>query len=480
MTTVTDGQAVTGTPRAPTGPRRHPGTVAAREAAAVGSQRRTGPQQVDGAVLWCYVRRYLSHYVAFRTEAELDRTTAWVFHACARKRGDLGMGPLIWRASPRLLIKSRKRGAGKSTLLDLVVFLTGSRGGKVPRITPARLAQIIGQAHETVCIDEGRLVFGAGQRHEDLQACLLAGYTPGTSYQVSKTTLSLFGAVAIATKESLITEASKAVDGDESSLGDLLDRCLTVTLTAPEFPMPEVGARAEAEGGILARALVAWTDSNRDALIAAAQDIADDDLEAARNGETPAASPRALQIGRPLRAVGRVIDQQTAAEQARRGVQDAEPQCEATILACLGAQSEDIMAELEELSGQWGDGQFTGDDEDLGQFAGETYGRVVYDEPAPAPEEPVGLGEFAPAPSEPPTGSYSAMMAVTFPGFTPATRELPGPWGTLGEAQKACEEVAGEPLEWKPSKAREDTWGAVVETGDGTITNYAVALTAGE
>jgi hypothetical protein len=221
------------------------------------------------------------------------------------------MGQLIWRASPRLLLISRKRGAGKSTLLDLIMFLTGSRRGKVPRITPARLAQITGQAYETFGIDEGRLVFGAGAAHADLQACILAGYTPGTSYEVSKTSLSLFGSGVIATKESLLTEASKAVDGDESSLGDLLDRCLKLILSEPDIPVREAGERAEADGTLLGRALTAWTDARRDDLRQAAADIAEEDYQAAveraERGERKKQGLRAEQIARPLRAVGRVI-----------------------------------------------------------------------------------------------------------------------------------------------------------------------------
>lgn len=351
---------------------RHPGTVAVTEGRVIQpGTPRPKARPIDGALLWCYVRRYLSHYVAFRTEEELDRVTAWVFHASARKRGELGMGPLIWNASPRLLIKSRKRGAGKSTLLRLIGILTASH--KAPRITAARFAQITGQKYETVCIDEGKIVFGCGAAHLDLQGCVLDGYAPGSFYEVSKTSLPLFGAVAIAAKEALITEAAKAVDGDESSIGDILDRCLTATLAAPDIPPPEVGQRAEAEGGLLCRALIAWTGQCREALEEAAQDIADEDYQAAcaraARGGKAAETPRALQIGRPLRAIGRVIDQQVIAEARARNAADPdpdyadpEPQCEAEILACLGTQAEDIMAELEALSGGWGEAQFTGED----------------------------------------------------------------------------------------------------------------------
>src|SRR5690348_4247623 len=144
------------------------GTVAVRPATTTARTQRASAEPIDGAILWLFVRRYLSTYVSFRTQAELDLVTAWVFHACSRNRmPSTGMGPLIWNATPRLLVLSRSRGAGKSTVLTLVSILTGSLSGKTARITPAALAQSIAQAHETVCIDEGRLVFGAGAAHQD-------------------------------------------------------------------------------------------------------------------------------------------------------------------------------------------------------------------------------------------------------------------------------------------------------------------------
>ena len=465
-------------PPQPPAPPQHPGTIMVRDGTVIQAAPRRKAEPVDGALLWLLVRKYLSYYVAFRTEAELDRVTAWAFHACARRRGELGIGPLIWNATPRLLVKSRRRGAGKSTLLDLLVYLTGSRRGKTPRITPARLAQIIGQAHEAVFVDEGRLVFGAGARHEDLQACILVGYTPNGSYEVSKTSLSVFGPVAIAAKESLITEASKAVDGDESSLGDLLDRCLTVTLTAPDFPMPEVGKRAQAEGVLLARALVAWTDANRDALEQAAQDIADDDLEAAREraqrGEKATETPRALQIGRPLRAVGRVIDQQVIAEARRDGRPDPEPQCEATILACLGSQAEDIMAELEGLSQGWGDAQFTGDDEDTGDGELDEW-------PGTSSAIP-GKPYRWPPEQEAPATQYTAGYAVTGPGIQPFSCTFPGAWPALKEAQEVCQASAAGQLTWEPSPRMPGCWGATVYPSgpDGPEVAYAVREIPGE
>jgi len=316
------------------------------------SQRRMAGYEVDdGAVLWDLVRQFLSTYIAFRTQAELDLVTAWIFHAVARDRDDKGMGQLIWQASPRLLITSRSRGSGKSTVLDVILILTLSRRGKMPRVTPAKIAKVLGQYYETAAIDEAKAIFGEGKAHLELQACLLAGYTRRSSYEVSKVSLSLFGALAYAAKEDLITEIP--ADG---TVGDLLDRSLKVIMPPPSRPMPEVGERAEQEGAMLGAALVAWTDARRRDLKAAARLLADEDharaLELHEQGKD-VGSLRLIQITRPLRACARV-----AGPEAEEAIRQALAELTA------GTESKEAQADLAELlerSRYWGTGT-TGDD----------------------------------------------------------------------------------------------------------------------
>jgi hypothetical protein len=319
-------------------------TVAVREVEPTAITRRQPhrSQGIDGAMLWLLVRRYLAHYISFRTEAELNVVTGWVFHAVARDRDGNGMGQLIWRASPRLLVTSPKRGSGKSTLLDLIGILTGSRRGKIPKITPARIAQVLGKYHETVILDEAKTIFGAGSKSLELQGIMLAGYTRRTSYEVSGQSLSLFGAIAYAAKDELITDTR----GEQ--IGDLLDRSLTVRLYPPVRPMPEVDEVAEENGELLARALVAWTDSKRAELKQASRDLATEDQEAAEAGNL-----RTAQISRPLRACARL----------------AGPGCEADLDAALGELTEgaagsgtaDLMADLMARAEAWGDGEIDDD-----------------------------------------------------------------------------------------------------------------------
>lgn len=339
------------------------GVVAVPEASApaiwptsIVSPERPKAAPPDGAKLWLYVRRFLARYVAFRTEAELDLTTAWIFHAVARERDTQGLGPLIWRATPRLLITSQERGSGKSTLLDLILILTRSGRGKIPKLTPAKLAEVLGRHHETVTLDEARTIFGTGSKNLELQGCLLAGYTRRASYEVAGKSLSLFGPVAMAAKLNLITEAV----GD--AIADLLDRCLTVMLVAADRPMPEVAEQAEEDGDLLAQALIAWTDACRAELKQAARDIANEDQDAG----WPPERARTIQIVRPLRACARV----------------AGPAIEAMVTASLGeltqgsagSEAMDLMDEIERRAAGWGDvaedepGRIVmaGDDDEIG------------------------------------------------------------------------------------------------------------------
>jgi hypothetical protein len=252
-------------------------------------------RQIDGAVVLNYTRRYLAHYVAFPSESALNAAVGWIAHAVARDRDDKGIGQLIWRASPRLLATSRNRGSGKSTLLDLIVILTRSRDGKLPKVTPRGIAEVLGLRYEVAALDEAKTIFGSGAKSLELQGILLAGYTPRSSYRVQGKSIPLFGAVAYAGKDELIT------DTNGGQIGDLLDRSIILRMRAPDTVPPEVGEQAEDDGDLLAAALIAWTDSCRDELRDAARDLAAEAQEARVAGNL-----RSSQIWRPLKAIGRV------------------------------------------------------------------------------------------------------------------------------------------------------------------------------
>jgi hypothetical protein len=295
--------------------------------------RRAEP--IDGAELLNFVRGYLARYVAWPSEAALNMTTVWIAHAVARDRDDTGIGPLIWRASPRLLATSKVRGSGKSTLLDLIVILTRSRG-KVPKLTPAKIAEIIGRHYETVVLDEAKTIFGTGSKNLELQGILLAGYTPRSRYEVAGKSLSLFGAVAYAGKDELITEAK----GEQ--IGDLLDRSIIIRMRKPARMMPEAGEQAEDEGDLIAGALVAWTNAVRAELKQAARDIADEEYKASMASDEDGGNMRTPQIWRPLKAVARAAGGHWA--------EDIDASAEELMEGAAGVEAEDVMAELRKLA----------------------------------------------------------------------------------------------------------------------------------
>ena len=324
--------------------------VAVLDGQVVARQRQQQGQPVDGAAVLNFTRRYLSHYIAWPSEAALTAAVAWIGHAVARERDDKGVGQLIWRASPRLLVTSRKRGSGKSTLLDLITILTRSRDGKMPKITPRAIAETVGKHYDVAVLDEAETIFGRGAKNVELQGCLLAGYTPRTSYRVCGKSIPLFGAVAYAGKDGLIT------DTNGEQIGDLLDRSIILRFRPPVAVPPEVDEIAEDDGDLLASALIAWTDSCRDQLRQAARDIAGEDRGTERAGDL-----RSMQIWRPLRAICRVADGLTAEELAegKRGPWETaidEASWELTAGAA-GVEAQDTLDELTRRAQAWGAGE---------------------------------------------------------------------------------------------------------------------------
>lgn len=269
--------------------------VAVRERASVAAAGRDG----RGALLLDYIAGYFDHYVAI-SPRNRDTVTLWNGHAAARDRDDTGLGRLIWRATPRLMLTSSDRGSGKSTVLDLCRYLQGSPP-RMPKVTGRSLASRLGRKHEAVMLDEVKLLFGAGSASKDVQGIILDGYTPGgvwgTTSGQKDVDIPCFGPLAYAAKDELVTATADA-------LGDIFDRSVKVRMVAADRIMPEVDEIAEDEGAQLARALVLWTDEKRGELKAAASALAVADREA--GGKVTRGEARLRQIWRPMRAVAAV------------------------------------------------------------------------------------------------------------------------------------------------------------------------------
>jgi hypothetical protein len=287
-------------PPVPAETRSGPASVPYRAPVAV-RERGTvaGTRDRRGEMLLDYIAAYFDHYVAI-SPRNRDAVTLWNGHAAARDRDDTGLGKLIWRATPRLMLTSSDRGSGKSTVLDLSRYLQGNPA-RMPKVTGRSLASRLGRKHEAVMLDEVKLLFGAGSASKDVQGILLDGYTPGgvwgTTSGQKDVDIPCFGPVAYAAKDELVTATADA-------LGDLFDRSITIRMVPASRIMPEVDEIAEDEGAQLARALVLWTDEKRGELKAAARDLAVADREA--GGTVSRGEARLMQIWRPLRAVAAV------------------------------------------------------------------------------------------------------------------------------------------------------------------------------
>jgi hypothetical protein len=227
----------------------------------------------------------------------------WNAHAAARDRADDGIGPLIWRATPRLGLTSSQNKSGKSTVLDLSGML--QRVQRPTKITGRSLAHKLGRKHEAVILDEVKVLFGAGAASKDVQGVLLAGYTPRATWDYSRgnadVSIPCFGPVAYAAKDELITATGE-------QLIDLFDRTIFVRMVRPPVLMPQPDEQAEDDGRMLGETLADWTSSVKGQLKARSRELARLDQEASMEAaeEGVEVDGRTPQIWRPMLAVADV------------------------------------------------------------------------------------------------------------------------------------------------------------------------------
>jgi len=257
------------------------------------------PEQVDGAALFTHTAQWFGSYIAFPDLESHVRTVLWNVHALARNRGEHGIGPLIWRSTPRLGVTSKENKSGKSTVLDLSRML--QRTTRPLKITGYALANKIGHKHEALILDEAKLVFGNGGAAADVQSIMLGGYTPGATWEYghnsSNVEIPLFGPVAYAAKDDLIT-------GTRDRLADMFDRTLWVRMDRASRLMPQPDEDCEDDAILLNQSLIDWTNANQLALRTRARDLARMDQEASAEAASDGREidARRPQIIRPLLA----------------------------------------------------------------------------------------------------------------------------------------------------------------------------------
>jgi energy-coupling factor transporter ATP-binding protein EcfA2 len=239
---------------------------------------------------------YLTEYAQFPSKSAAVATTLWIAHAAARD----SERNLIWRASPRLLLTSAQNGSGKSTVLDMIAILLQSRAGRMVKVTPYGLAKVLGAYKEVGLPDDAQQIFGTnGTAAKELLGILLGSYTRGGTWVSGKANgkiESVYGPVAIAGKDSLITTNAAALD-------DLLKRSIIIRMERPAVFMPQLDEDGEEWGAAIGKALEAVVGALQGQFKQAALDLA---REARGQVITDGDGGRTGQIWRQLEAVARV------------------------------------------------------------------------------------------------------------------------------------------------------------------------------
>ena len=162
------------------------------------SPARQAPDAIPGDQLLDLLRQWLGTYARFPSPAALDAVTLWIAHSHMRDE----KGTLVFRATPRLYLLSSEPGSGKSKVLELCNMLCPATYGLTLEPTAAGLTHTIGNEHATVFIDEGDVMFGAGQRKSAVRAVINGGYERHGTMLNGKgskaTRVPVFGALALA------------------------------------------------------------------------------------------------------------------------------------------------------------------------------------------------------------------------------------------------------------------------------------------
>ncbi len=155
-------------------------------------------ERIPGDQLLDLLRQWIGTYARFPSPAALDAVTLWVAHTHMRDE----KGTLVFRATPRLYLLSSEPGSGKSKVLELCNMLCPATYGLTLEPTAAGLTHTIGNEHATVFIDEGDVMFGAGQRKSAVRAVINGGYERHGTMLNGKgskaTRVPVFGALALA------------------------------------------------------------------------------------------------------------------------------------------------------------------------------------------------------------------------------------------------------------------------------------------
>jgi len=280
------------------------GTVVRRPATP--PARRLG-ERIPGDQLLDLLRQWIGTYARFPSPAALDAVTLWVAHSHMRDEN----GTLVFRATPRLYLLSSEPGSGKSKVLELLNMLCPATYGLTLEPTAAGLVHTIGKEHATVFIDEGDVMFGAGQRKSAVRAIINGGYERHGTMLNGKgskaTRVPVFGALALAGLDVL-----EKATGD--TLTALLSRGVRIRMkkAGKDNAPAKVTRITEDQGAKMNEWLTAWASQVRDELT---------DYQPAMPEDVDG---RAEQIWEPLVAIGDLAWRDTLARAERDGTEPPE------------------------------------------------------------------------------------------------------------------------------------------------------------
>jgi Protein of unknown function (DUF3631) len=262
---------------------------------------------IPGDQMLDLLRQWIGTYARFPSPAALDAVTLWVAHSHMRDEN----GTLVFRATPRLYLLSSEPGSGKSKVLELLNMLCPATYGLTLEPTAAGLVHTIGKEHATVFIDEGDVMFGAGQRKSAVRAIINGGYERHGTMLNGKgskaTRVPVFGALALAGLDVL-----EKATGD--TLTALLSRGVRIRMkkAGKDNAPAKVTRVTEGQGVRMNEWLTAWASQVRDELADYQPDMPEE------------VDGRAEQIWEPLVAIGDLAWRDTLARAERDGTEPPE------------------------------------------------------------------------------------------------------------------------------------------------------------
>lgn len=211
---------------------------------------------------------WLGFFGRYPSPAALDAVTLWAAHTHMRDEN----GTLVFRATPRLYLLSSEPGSGKSHVLELLMRVVPACHGLDLEPTKAGLVHTLNKERATVLLDEGDLMFAAGQRHSDVRAVLNGGtYRHGTVLNGKGAKANrepVFGAVALAGLDVLET-------GTGDTLNALMSRGVKIRMekASGDNRPPKLTRQAEDGADKAKMWLERWAAQVRDEVAAAEPEI---------------------------------------------------------------------------------------------------------------------------------------------------------------------------------------------------------------